>query len=250
MNSLLHALNIGTMATWMSVAGFGGVGLAVPIWHKPLTGVKQAQETSLQDIEFSEDSIEGTQGDSEDVAQDATAEPEPLEAPPELTPPPEITPLPEVPDLAPLPEAKPQPDAVAVPVKPQPKPAVAKPTNPGTKRAGATTTRATGAGVGGTGNGGVAGGKAMTASEASRVAKGNIPKPSYPSAARRAGIEGVVRIAFIIDQSGHVISATVAKSSGNSELDAAAQAAVLRGRFPAGDSVIKRIQPISFSLNK
>ncbi len=55
--------------------------------------------------------------------------------------------------------------------------------------------------------------------------------PEYPELARRAGIEGSVVVAAVVDTNGLVASATVLRSSGNSLLDAAALTAARQFRF-------------------
>ncbi len=56
-------------------------------------------------------------------------------------------------------------------------------------------------------------------------------KPPYPAAAIRAREEGTTGLSLCIDASGHVSSASVAKSSGHSRLDDAALAWVRGARF-------------------
>lgn len=57
---------------------------------------------------------------------------------------------------------------------------------------------------------------------------------SYPAAARSAGIEGSVMLAFTLNRSGNVVSSHIARGSGNSELDREALATLRRAQpFPA-----------------
>lgn len=77
--------------------------------------------------------------------------------------------------------------------------------------------------------------------------------PAYPRSARRAGLEGVVKINALVDASGVVTSAEVLVSSGHTALDQAALEAVRRALFaPAlqeGRRVPCRIViPIRFQL--
>ncbi|MEM9450688.1 MAG: TonB family protein [Cyanobacteria bacterium P01_E01_bin.6] len=67
------------------------------------------------------------------------------------------------------------------------------------------------------------------------VACRSCPKPSYPSSALNAGIEGTINIMVDINANGNVTSATLVGSSGNSALDRAALSTV-RNRW--------RFQPI------
>ena len=78
-------------------------------------------------------------------------------------------------------------------------------------------------------------------------------RPQYPRSARRAGWEGLVRIAALIDESGVVTSAEVSSSSGHSVLDEAALVTVRQTLFnPArqdGRAVACRvIIPVRFQL--
>jgi protein TonB len=78
--------------------------------------------------------------------------------------------------------------------------------------------------------------------------------PIYPRSARKAGLEGTVRIAAFIDESGTVVSAEVLSSSGNAILDQAALQEVQRVIFdPARQSgkpvPFRLIIPFRFRLN-
>ena len=78
-------------------------------------------------------------------------------------------------------------------------------------------------------------------------------RPDYPRAARRAGWEGVVRISALVDDTGVVVSAEIAVSSGHAALDQTALDAVRQTVFaPAvqsGRTVFCRvIVPVRFRL--
>ena len=78
--------------------------------------------------------------------------------------------------------------------------------------------------------------------------------PAYPRSARASGLQGTVKIAALIDESGTLVSAEVLTSSGHASLDRAALEAVRRTAFqPAvqrGKLVSCRlIIPIRFQLN-
>jgi len=60
------------------------------------------------------------------------------------------------------------------------------------------------------------------------------PPPSYPESARREGRSGTVEVELLLDRRGRVQSAEVVVSSGHSDLDEAALAAVRRWRFERG----------------
>ena len=78
--------------------------------------------------------------------------------------------------------------------------------------------------------------------------------PIYPRSARKAGLEGFVRIAAVIDESGKVVSAEVLSSSGNAVLDQAALEEVQRAifepaRLAAKPVPFRLIIPFRFRLN-
>ena len=231
MNALLHAMNIGTLATWLSVAGFGTVGLFVPQWW---TGeLLTKPEESVLD-----------QGDIEvtDVNPDAPAS-FPLETREESPTPPamprfaENEALPDIPDLptpTPTPTRMPMPlaksaDSSARPVT-RPKPSV---TASGKSAPTDKTTN---------GNAGASG-----MSDAARLAAGHMPSPSYPPDARRKQQTGTVIVEFTVDSAGKVISAYAKSPSPWPLLNAEAVRAVRRWTFPSG-KVMKLQKPIVFQL--
>lgn len=61
----------------------------------------------------------------------------------------------------------------------------------------------------------------------------NRVEPAYPSASRRAGEEGTVRLKVLVDEKGRPRDVTVASSSGFARLDQAAMEAVRKWRFVA-----------------
>lgn len=71
----------------------------------------------------------------------------------------------------------------------------------------------------GSGNAGVGAGAGGGGSRA-RLVVGVIRWRDYPEAERRAGIEGVVTVRFIVGIDGRVHDCAVARSSGNAALDA------------------------------
>ena len=58
-------------------------------------------------------------------------------------------------------------------------------------------------------------------------------EPTYPSASRRAGEEGTVRLKVLVDEKGRPRDVTLANSSGFARLDQAAMDAVRKWRFVA-----------------
>lgn len=219
MNAITHLLNIGTLATWLSVAAFGAVGLLVPGW-KPESAAKREMVTSVVQEDFTI-SAEENPGDPQDTAP-AAATVETLPAPPDL---PDLTdhpPLPEIPELpAAAPSSAPQP---AVRANNPPKTSGG---NPGQ----ATRGRPAGSGI----------------SNAARIAAGHMPSPSYPVEAKRKNQTGTVVIEFTADAAGRVISASTKSSSGWPLLDSEAVRTVRRWTFPPG-GVMKLQRPIVFQL--
>ena len=74
--------------------------------------------------------------------------------------------------------------------------------------------------------------------------------PAYPAAAQAAGEQGTVLLDVQIDVRGHVADVTIAKSSGFTELDAAAARAVRQWRFSALATNAHVRVPIKFQLNQ
>lgn len=77
--------------------------------------------------------------------------------------------------------------------------------------------------------------------------------PSYPTSARRAGIQGTTLLAVFVGADGRVGDVVVRQSAGHPDLDAAAADAVRRWRFEAarrGDEpvAIWVLLPVEFKL--
>ncbi|MDR1249721.1 MAG: TonB family protein, partial [Treponema sp.] len=71
----------------------------------------------------------------------------------------------------------------------------------------------------------------------------------YPSPARRAGIQGVTEVSFIIHEDGRVSAVTVRTGSGHAVLDEAAVATIhAAAPFPAPPAAARIAIPISFRL--
>lgn len=239
MNSLFHAINIGTLATWLSVAGFGTV--AGVFTHGPLLPPKPKL---LDALPVSQDFILGDEMPSNDSPaesppQDSENSAPVLPAPPELPDIAEFEPLPEIPDLpAPKPTESPAPLAA----KPAPRPTVTgKPSTPAKPNA-----NAAGSGTGISSSKPTGGGSGM--SDSARLAAGRMPAPSYPPFARRNGQTGTVLVEFTVDATGRVISAYAKSSSKWPLLDNEAVRTVRSWKFPAG-GVMKLQRPIVFRLN-
>lgn len=80
------------------------------------------------------------------------------------------------------------------------------------------------------------------------VAARRTPPPAYPESARREGRSGTVEIELLLDRRGRVQSAEVVDSSGHSDLDEAALAAVRRWLFERGQDDRRTRRRFEFRL--
>jgi protein TonB len=228
--ALVHSLNIGTLATWLSVAGFGTVGVIVPQWH-PSPVESGAVEMTISDRDFTmgETGQPGSSGKTGQFVPPENAVKVP--APPELPPMAAVDPLPEIPDL--------------------PAPAVRTTQNPTTRES--SSSRDTGRKTTGISqstprrSGGAGVSSSSGISSASRLAAGSMPAPPYPAEARRKRQEGTVVVEFTVDSSGRVISAHAKSPSPWPLLNNEAVRTVRRWKFPPG-GVMKLQRPIVFQL--
>jgi D-arabinose 1-dehydrogenase-like Zn-dependent alcohol dehydrogenase len=73
MTSFIHALNIGTLATWLSVAGFGAVGVMAPHWRSetkvaPVVQVQADEESfTLGEASLAETAVESSPSEAMDT---------------------------------------------------------------------------------------------------------------------------------------------------------------------------------------
>ncbi len=80
--------------------------------------------------------------------------------------------------------------------------------------------------------------------------------PIYPSAARSKSIEGTVFVKMLVDKTGKVVEASIAKSSGHEDLDSSALQAVYKWKFsPARDKLKEKVAcyitiPVNFKLRR
>lgn len=259
MTSVFYAINIGTLAAWLSVGSFGTVGIVIPAAQEILNSAKEFDpykdlESTVLTDDFTIDSAPPSQetdtGDTgeADEAEVPLAEQETLPTPPEMPDVAEVTPLPEIPDMPP-PATKSAENPAPAPTKPRPvpRPSSKPPTRsnmPTSATGGSTTGKADAKGK--VGNGGQNGGSGM--SDAKRLAGGRMPSPNYPAAARANGQTGTIIVEFIVDESGRVISAYAKSASPWPLLNDSAVSAVRRWKFPPG-KVTKYVRPIVFKLN-
>lgn len=244
--AFLHSLNIGTLSTWLSLAGFGTVGVIVhPLEVLPPPN-DRAEETELvvNDFVLGDAAEAGNPGPAaaEPAPQDTPEAPaETLPAPPELPPLAESEPLPEIPEL-PAPAAT-RPAAEA----PRESRTASRSTGAASSpRASGTTSRGASSGTGKTG-GSATGSTGSGMSNAARLAAGRMPSPMYPAAARRGGQTGTVVVEFTVDTTGRVIAAHASQPSPWPLLNNEAVRTVRRWKFPPG-GVMKLQRPIVFQL--
>ncbi|MCX6879776.1 MAG: energy transducer TonB [Verrucomicrobia bacterium] len=228
MSPLVYALNIATLAIWLSLTGLDVVGWTMPIRHlEPKSSrdgetavVLKPPEISLGVPEVPSEAAESS------PAVPEVAEPEVMPTPPELPATAEFPPLPEVPELS----AKPR----APVTKPAPKNPASKPAQRVTGQPSARPLDPAGAG-----------GSGLSAT--ARMAAGQMPPPAYPAEARRKGQTGTVLIEFIVGTDGRVISAYPLRPSPWPVLDNEAVRTVRGWKFPPG-AVMKLQRPIVFQL--
>ena len=259
MNPLFYAINIGTLATWLSVAGFGTIGIVVPVAveifnsqgpkdpYANLEFTVLTEDFNLGETPPTQETDTGSTGEAEEINVPFT-EQEALPTPPEMPDVAELTPLPEIPDMPPSVAKASEPVAPA-PIKPRPVPVVSNKT----PTRSTMPTSATGGspkgkpeGKGKTGNGGQNGGSGL--SDAKRLAGGRMPAPSYPSEARSKGQTGTVLVEFVVGENGSVVSAYAKSPSPWPILNECAVRTVRRWKFLPG-SVAKYTRPIIFKLN-
>ncbi len=80
------------------------------------------------------------------------------------------------------------------------------------------------------------------------------PAPSYPPAAKRARVQGIVMLHVVIDHDGKPREVRIHESSGSEQLDAAARASVMSALFrPYRENGVPRLAqvlvPVQFSLS-
>lgn len=237
MNPLLHALNTGTLAAWLSVAVAGVAGLLLPD-RDPRSPARSAEVTT---IEWKEPEITLNPDDepAPEMIEPAPAmeTEDPVPKPPEMPEIAEMEPLPEIPDLPPPPQPVAKPiESIRKSAAPAPR-HVDPPRRTVSSPPANNQTRATQAAAPASG----------AAAQTSRLAAGRMPAPAYPSESRRKGQTGTVVVEFTIDTSGRVISAVAKSPSPWPLLNEEAVRTVRRWRFPPG-AVMKIQRPIVFQL--
>lgn len=236
MTSLLHSLHIGTLATWLSVAGFGTVAVIVPSRPTPSAARPESLETQWipQDFTLGGESSPALAGPTSE-----TTDPDPAEtlpAPPEMPDLTEFDPLPEVPEPPPAPAPTASGKSTASPRQTARTDAGARSSRPARGNPASAQSATTGQPGGGSG-----------LSNSARLAAGSMPSPAYPAEARRLGQTGTLIVEFTVDSSGRVVSAYAKSPSPWPLLNQEAVRTVRRWRFPPGP-VMKLQRPIVFQL--
>jgi TonB family protein len=230
MNSLFYAINIGTLATWLMLTGFGMVAGMIPFGHNETPKPKQLEVLPVeQELPLGSEEPSGEVPVTEEESTQETS----LPAPPEIPPTTEIEPLPEIPEMpvqkpAPSPEApKKAKTRVASNIK-----APSRNTNTGaTSKNGSSQ----------------AAGNNSEKSSSLRFAAGRMKKPNYPYQARINKQSGTVVVEFTVGTDGRVISAVEVQSSKWPLLDNEALRAVRNWKFPSG-GIMKFRKPITFQF--
>ena len=263
MTSILYAINIGTLATWMSVASFGVVGIGISGNGDDLTSAAKAKDPyadleaiALTDVFTPDQDLAaqttdtGTTGElNSDQADVPFAEQETLPTPPDMPEVAETTPLPEIPDM---PDTTPSSSdfVQAAPTKKRPvcktNAKEATRSNMPTSATGGSPNGKVGA-TGKVGNGGQNGGNGM--SDAKRLANGRMSKPPYPSELKSKGQGGVVGVEIIVDGEGRVARVTVIKPSPWASLNESTKNHIERNwKFPKTGTQSKFTRAIKFEI--
>ncbi len=253
MHSILQALNIGTLATWLTVSGASTVACLVRV-SDHLPALRQHEELSLSDegvIDLDQESAGSAPIDpseSTEVIPDAPVEPPPVEAVAEIPPLAELTPVPEVPEL---PDPKPEALEMEQPKPVRQAPAAKPSSSPSPQPAARSANRSSARDSNGEGSGSGAGtnkGAGAGAVGADRFAGGRRPKPSYPAECRSKGQAGRVGFTISIDEQGNVVGFSLKSPSPYPALNKATEDAVRRWKFKPGPRATTSAS-VTFQLN-
>lgn len=240
----VHALNIGTMATWMTMFAACLTGLLLT--HAARENPRmEKQETLPETIEIAmserfgtADGIPADENEVEPVEQQIPEEalpPAKQALPPEIPATQEMEALPALPDLpAPVPAVRQAPRPQAETTSRPSAPAARRPARTGNPESRGATRQSENT--------------TTSISPTRRLAGGSMPKPKYPAAARSRGQTGTVVVEFIVGENGRVVSAHATNPSPWPLLNEAAVKAVRGWRFPPG-GVTTYTRPIIFNLN-
>ena len=233
-------------STWAAgvaivLLGVGGYGATLPLLPKatdPPIVLDLGEEMAVEEFNAPAEAAPETPEQPPTPEEMQEELPEEIEIPEVPTIEAPLTP-PEMTEITPLDAPPPPPPPVATPPKPKP-PQPDRPKPPVRRAAPAPSNSGTG------GQGSAASGSGSPT--VFRGGSGRFPQPSYPYNARKAGVQGTVRLMVVVEMSGLPGSVSVQSSSGNSELDSAAQDTIRRRwRWAAGE-VRRYIVPVRFVL--
>jgi protein TonB len=231
MSGILHAIEITTLAAWVSLAGVCTIVPTIDFSHSSPTPTVEVKVPPIviNEIIMDAPAPDGAEATSAS-APAATPSVDSWSAPPALAEPSQSAVLPEVPSL-PV-----QATALERIAQPATRPRSAKPSAVVSGSVNAAAAARPGVA------GGQGGGDA-----AARLVGGRMPAPRYPEAARRGGQTGTVLVEFTIDAAGRVVSAIAKQPSPWPLLNEEAVNTVRRWKFPPG-GVMKLQRPIVFEL--
>ena len=250
MHPLLYALNIGTLATWITLSGASSVAVAIKV-HERLPKLHEVKPAEIE-LAFV-DEVMGSAPPSAPEDAALTAEDVPQEELPQLEEIPELPEMPEIPEVAelePLPEIPDLPIKADGEIKPKPQAAV-KRTSDQPKPATRTKTAVSRSGPTGNGSGqgaGTAQGSGSSATGGSRWVGMKKGRLNYPPSCKRAGEQGSVTVVFTVDERGYVVNARVSGPCSYPELNEAALSHVRRFKAKPGPRATNT-QVVRFQIN-
>lgn len=248
MNSLLYALNIGTLATWLTVSGASTVATVVRVEER--LPERNGADDGISEI-FMTPQAMGSAPPA--VSEEAVSSEEPEVSDEVVAELPETPELPEIPDLAemePLPEIPDLPVAPKVVPESRPKPA-ARTSGSLPKQSRSATAGRSASGESGRGSGrgnGTARGAGSSPVGSDRWLGLRKASPVYPAAAKRQGQQGRVVVQFTVDERGNVVDARVTGPSPFPLLNQEALRTIRRFKAKPGVRATTS-QPIIFQLN-
>ena len=248
MNSLLYAINIGTLATWLTVSGASTVATVVRVEER--LPERNGADDGISEI-FMTPQAMGSAPPA--VAEEAvsTGEPEVSEeVVAELPETPEVAAIPDLAAMEPLPDIPDLPVAPKVVPESRPKPA-ARSTGGLPKQSRSATAGRSASGESGAGSGrgnGTARGAGSSAVGSDRWLGLRKASPVYPAAAKRQGQQGRVVVQFTVDERGNVVDARVTGPSPYPLLNQEALRTIRRFKAKPGVRATTS-QPIIFQLN-
>jgi protein TonB len=253
MNSLLYALNIGTLATWLTVSAASTVATLVRVEER--LPERNAADDGVSELFMTPQAMgSAPPAESPAAADDAVVSEQPEvtdEVVAELPETPELAAIPDLAEMEPLPEIPDLPVAPKVEPDARPKPAArAAGTQP---KQGRTSTAGRSASSGESGRGSGRGNGSARGAGSSEVGSDRWlglrkASPVYPAAAKRQGQQGRVVVQFTVDERGNVVDARVTGPSPYPLLNQEALRTIRRFKAKPGVRATTS-QPIIFQLH-